>query len=241
MTVSIVILTTNRLEMLQHCIDSIRLHTASHYEFVVVMNGSPPEVQRYVDGLGGSVFYNKENLGVTPGRNQGMGLAQGEFVLFLDDDAYITEEVESLQPEDRDLDWLTRMTKWFAEPHVGAVGQSGSYINPQTPGIFWGCKKHGAPCDVVQGYCMMFRRSLIEQIGYLDPAFGKFWHEESEYCLRIKAAGYAVLNLGYVGVTHFGAGSGDDGTYGQKIEYLFRKWRRRFDEILVPRTSWHLQ
>jgi len=246
---SVVLLTVDRLAFLKRCVESIVQHTKdpSLLEWVFVLNGASSEVSTYLtdfaaqhaERYSGVVLVPlQKNEGVTPGRNVGIEMSQGEFVLFLDDDAWVSEEPAYLQPEDREIDWLRRMTKWFVDPLTGVVGQTGSYINPSTPGMFWGCSKHGAECDVMQGYCFMFRRSLVPQIGSLDPYFGRFWHEESEYALRVRAAGYRVVNLGYIGVTHYGSGSGDDGTYGAKIAYMFQKWQHRFSEILVPREKW---
>lgn len=243
--VSVVVLTVDRLDVLRRCVESVHQHTRRPFEWIFVLNGASLAIRTYLEDMEKQRFCSgvarivlESNEGVTPGRNAGVLAARGEYVLFLDDDAWVTEATEHLHPDDRALDWLGRLTQWFADPAVGIVSQSGSYINPQTPGVFWECKTRGADCDVGQGYCFMFRRALIERIGLLDPAFGRFWHEESEFALRAKAAGSRVLHAGYVGVTHYGAGSGDDGTYGQKISYMFDKHRAHFPTILVPRDQW---
>jgi len=229
--ISVIVLCVDRPAMLQRCVQTV-LATVDQeqtpIEWVFVLNGATPEIAAYVETVEGRVVVARlpENLGVTPGRNLGMKMATGELLLFLDDDAYAEKQ-----------GWLSEMTKYFADEHVGVVGESGSYVEPTTPGIFWECKTPGAECDVVQGYCFLFRRRLIDEIGYLDPVYGKFWHEESDYALQAKRAGWKVINAGWVGVTHYGSGSGDDGTYGRKIEYLFQKFRRHFPTILVPKEA----
>ena len=104
--------------------------------------------------------------------------------------------------------------------------------------MVWECKGVGVECDVAQGYCFMFRRSMLQDVGYLDPFFAKVWHEDSEYALRAKYCGYRVINAGYVGVFHKGSSSGDDGSYRQKVDYMMQKWSPHFDRILVPRAQW---
>lgn len=242
--VSIIILVQDRYELVKRCIDSIFKYTRTPYELVLIVQAvQNPELLSYlkeVEKLHNRVkiVYNKVNNGVTPGRNQGIEISSGTHLLFLDDDSWVSEELENIPEFLREYDWLGRLLYFYKDPEVGIVGQSGSYINPQKPGIFWECKTIGAECDVVQGYCFMFSREVVDTIGGLDPYFGKFWHEESEYSLRAKFHGFKVINTRYIGITHYGSGSGDDGTYSSKIRYLFDKWKPYFDKILVPRSEW---
>lgn len=240
--VSIIILVQDRYDLVKRCLDSIIEHTTqTDYELVLILQAVKDDrIFNLINSLPckKTVIYNEVNNGVTPGRNQGIQLSQGEFLLFLDDDAWVSEELENIPEYLRKYDWLGRMLYFYKDLLVGIVGQSGSYINPQQPGIFWACTEVGAECDVVQGYCFMFSRPVVEAIGLLDPYFGKFWHEESEYSLRAKYHGFKVINTKYIGVTHYGSGSGDDGTYGKKIKYMFDKWAKHFDKILVPRDQW---
>lgn len=243
--ISIIILVQDRYDFFFRCINSIQQHTKMKYELVLILQAVKD--QRILDIVSdleksqGEQYrvvtqYNEVNNGVTPGRNQGMRLATGDYFLFFDDDAYVSEDVAYLSDYDLDsgTDWLWRMVKYFYsyDRRVGIVGQSGSLINPKRKGIFWGNLDKGDYCDVVQGYCFMFSREVFDTIGYLDEYFGKFWHEESEYSLRAKSKGFNVVNAGYIGVTHYGSGSGDDGTYGKKIDYLFNKWSPMFNQIL---------
>jgi glycosyltransferase involved in cell wall biosynthesis len=245
MMVSILLLAVDRLAFLQRCVESILAHTTqTDFEIVFVLQNSPPDIVAYVDSLQCKKVVHRYdyNAGITPGRNKAMELATGDFLLFFDDDAYVAERIEHEGrlhiPHDEHLDWLARLTKYFGDPSVGVVGQSGTYINLDTPGVFWECKGVGVECDVAQGYCFMFRRSMLADVGYLDPFFAKVWHEESEYALRAKFHGYKVVNSGYLGVFHLGSGSGDDGSYGQKLNYMWQKWCPHFDRILVPRAQW---
>lgn len=242
---SIIILVQDRFELFERCLLSILQHTRSPFEIIFIdQNTKDPRIRSLIfdyfenQGKRGIWVRNDYNNGVTPGRNQGILLARGDYLLFFDDDAYVSEELHRLPDDERGLDWLGRLKKWFALPNVGIVGQTGSYIIPERPGVFWEAKGRGVECDVIQGYCFMFSREVVNRIGILDPAFGRFWHEESEYALRAKAAGFKVIRSDYIGVTHYGSGSGDDGSYHQKIVYMFNKWKDKFPEILVPREKW---
>lgn len=239
--VSIIILVRDNLGFIKRCVDSVLKYTKTPYEFIFIMQGvTKDEVFQYINDVPANkiIAVNEKNTGVTPGRNQGISLSVGDHLLFFDDDAYVSEDLSQIPTGMHEMDWLERLLQYYKIPGVGIVGQSGTYINPDTPGVFWECKSRGAECDVQQGYCFMFSREVVDKIGVLDPFFGKFWHEESEYALRAKANGFKVVNAMYIGVTHFGSGSGDDGTYGSKIKYMFDKWGKDFNRILVPRSEW---
>lgn len=234
--VSIIILVQDRLELLSRCLNSVLASTTTDYELVLVLQaipeGSPIRELCYSLPCKKVIIENQVNNGVTPGRNQGIAASSGDYLLFFDDDAFVEDNLSVIPDAEIGGDWLSRMTRYYSNPVVGIVSQSGSYINPKTPGTFWECKERGGFCDVGQGYCFMFSRAVVNAIGGLDEFFGKFWHEESEYALRAKASGFKVVNCGYIGVYHLGSGSGDDGTYGKKIKYMFSKWQPRFSEIL---------
>ncbi len=230
--VSIIILTFKNLGYIMHCLETlVNNPNSAEIELVIVSNNATPEILNFLKTFLPDCGYKyilvelDKNLGVTGGRNAGINAATGDYLMFLDDDAY------AINPG-----WLDAMLEYFTG-NVGIVGQTGYYIVPEQPGVFWEAKGRGTECDVVQGYCFLFKREVVNAIGGLDPFFDMFWHEESEYCLRAKAAGFKVIDTDMVGIVHVGSGSGDDGTYGKKIEYMFKKWKSHFGNILVPKAQ----
>jgi len=239
--VSIIILVRDDIGFITRCVESILKHTRTNYEFIFVAQAVSKPVEDYLMYVphNSTIIHNQTNTGVTPGRNTGILASHGDHLLFFDDDAFISEELDKIPEELHSLDWLGRMLLEYEKEGVGVTGQSGSYVNPETPGMFWECTERHCECDVVQGYCFMFSKEVVSKCGILDDAFGKFWHEESEYALRAKYNGFKVINTRYIGVSHAGSGSGDDGTYGQKIAYMFKKWGPHFNQILTPRADWN--
>lgn len=229
--VSIVILVHNRtIPVLERCVDSILKHTKDvGYELIIVDQNIPD--WEYCVNNGVKHPYNQVirlgyNAGVSGGRNIGMRAARGKYTLFLDDDAYITAN-----------GWLSKLLSYFADPSVGIVGQTGVYIPENQWGMFH--ESHGVTeCDVVQGYCQLFPTHLREQIS-IDEKFGKFWHEDADWCLQIRELGYKVIDADNVGVYHLGSMSGDDGTYATKAAYLKNKWLKK-PAIRVPKERWNL-
>lgn len=241
--ISIIILVRDDINFITRCVESILRYSVSDYELVFICQNVSDKVLGYLEGIDHKkvIEINTVNTGVTPGRNQGIKASHGEYLLFFDDDAWVSEELENIPEELHKYDWLERMLIEFKREGVGIVGQSGTYINPETPGVFWECKERHCECDVIQGYCFMFSKAVVDTCGVLDPYFGKFWHEESEFALRAKSFGFKVINTMYIGVSHYGSGSGDDGTYGNKIKYMFDKWRKDFDRILVRKEDWNVK
>ena len=233
--VSMIILVHNRPKsVIERCIDRVVEFTNAvddpGFEILIVDNNTGAwEVQ--VDAASkhphNQVVRNDKDLGVSLGRNVGMKHARGKYLMFLDDDAFPTRP-----------GWLKELLSYFRDPSVGIVGQTGTYIPEGQWGIFW--EAQGVTeCDVVQGYCQVFPRWMLDKLGPLDEKFGKFWHEDADWCLRIREAGYKVIDAHNVGVWHMGSCSGDDGTYVNKINHLRSKWEGK-PKVRVPRDQWNI-
>ena len=116
-TVSIIIITRNRLPYLKECIDSALAQTYPNFEILIGDNGSTDETVQYLHELSArdsrvkTLFYEK-NLGSCEGRNRLLQIAKGEFWFIIDDDAFFTS------PED-----LARCVSEFGKyPKAGAIG-----------------------------------------------------------------------------------------------------------------------
>jgi len=123
-TVSVVIPTYNRAELLPEAIDSALQQTRPAEEIIVVDDGSTDNTKKAVGSYGARVRYiQQRNAGVASARNSGIRLASGDFVAFLDsDDLWVKNRLEcqlntlALHPE---LDFLFGLEAKFS-----AEGQS---------------------------------------------------------------------------------------------------------------------
>jgi GT2 family glycosyltransferase len=88
--VSVIVPTYNRAYCLPRTLDSVLAQTHSHFEIVVIDDGS-------TDGTGDLVartyghdprvrYFYQQNVGVTAARNQGLARARGDYVALLDSD-----------------------------------------------------------------------------------------------------------------------------------------------------------
>tara|TARA_B100001105_G_C22219682_1_gene369086 strand:- start:91 stop:744 length:654 start_codon:yes stop_codon:yes gene_type:complete len=77
--------------------------------------------------------------------------------------------------------------------------------------------------DGVSGTCMLFRRAVLNDIGYLDERYFAY-QEDSDYCLRAKEKGWKIIYNPVVTISH-SRGHGGSGT--QPMRSIF-EWHRSY-------------
>jgi glycosyltransferase involved in cell wall biosynthesis len=97
-TVSTVIATRNRPQLVCNAIRSVLSQTFKDLEIVVVVDGPDPdtvEALRQFDGERVRVVVNEKNVGIAEARNTGVRAAKGRYIAFLDDDdEWLPEKIE---------------------------------------------------------------------------------------------------------------------------------------------------
>jgi hypothetical protein len=198
---SIILVTHNQWAYTKACLDSIRKRTTVPYELIVVDNGSTDGT---VDCLSRSpdvrLITNESNLGFPRAANQGIETATGEQILLLNNDTIVT------------TGWLRRLldaldSQWKAG-RVGPLSNnvSGEQRIPagydelsQLDGFAWDLSRahHGQTIatDRLVGFCLLFKRELVDQIGLLDEQFGIGNFEDDDYCRRAVEAGYRKYHI----------------------------------------------
>jgi GT2 family glycosyltransferase len=77
--------------------------------------------------------------------------------------------------------------------------------------------------DGVSGSCMMIRREVIDQIGYLDERFFAY-QEDADYCFQAQNAGWKIYYIPTAKIYHYG---GKGGSHVQPYRSLF-EWHRSY-------------
>jgi glycosyltransferase involved in cell wall biosynthesis len=86
-TVSVVVPTYNRAELLQQTIQSILAQTVPALEVILVDDGSTDHTPEVCAGFGESIRYlRQENQGLSMARNTGIQAARGDWIAFCDSD-----------------------------------------------------------------------------------------------------------------------------------------------------------
>lgn len=200
--VSVVVLNWNGLEDTKICLEYIKKQTYKNIEIIVVDNGSNDGSVQYLKTLNDiKLVVNEKNKGFTGGHIVGLSYAQGEFILLLNNDAV-------MEP-----DLVKRALKNFDDERVAVVGGKAYRWNEENPLLderneFYSYQRidsisaeaifyngdYGVPEEVnnVSGSCVMVRRSIIDQVGYLEDRFFAYY-EESDLFARIKRAGYKII------------------------------------------------
>jgi GT2 family glycosyltransferase len=206
MDLSIVIVTYNSQEFILNCLASVRRAAMEiDHETIVIDNDSTDETKALMKTFGNSITFlgNPENYGFARAVNMGLQRATGDFLLLLNPDTVIKSD--SLSPM---IDFMRRNSR------VGICGckllnRDGSlqYSKGSFPTLFslfyrrvlprrmrkyhlWGYGQAG-PCDWVTGAFVCIRKSVIEDIGYLDKNYF-IYYEDLDYCLRTKKKGYEI-------------------------------------------------
>ena len=218
MSISLLFLTYNRKGIVARCLRSlVPTLKRSDIEWIILDNGSTDGTSEWLLKMAASyqnirVELQAQNLGVSGGRARLMEIAKGDILVFLDSD------VEARHPE-----WLDNLIAPLDQKTVGICGQGGHWI---TDNWQWYEPVAGAGfVDTVSGYCQAFRRDVIKEGMVIDTQFGRYWHEDTDWCLQIKDQGYDVWCTGDIGLHHIFTGSGDNGKGHTKQKYLASKWQ----------------
>jgi len=95
--VSVVIPFYNRVDWLTEAVNSVMAQTYSHYEIIVVNDGSKEDVSSFLGQYGTKInYFWQENAGPGAARNKGIAHANGKYIAFLDsDDLWISNKLEA--------------------------------------------------------------------------------------------------------------------------------------------------
>jgi GT2 family glycosyltransferase len=77
--------------------------------------------------------------------------------------------------------------------------------------------------DGVSGSCMLIRRAVIDQIGYLDERFFAY-QEDADLCFRARSAGWKIYYVPSAQIIHYG---GQGGSRVQPFRSIFQ-WNRSY-------------
>lgn len=233
---SIIIPTYNAKQMLAGCVRWIRVHTHVPYEIIVVDNGSTDGTAEWCKQQNLGLVRLQSNVGFPGACNAGMKAAKGDTLLLLNNDVIVSRN------------WLPNMLACLnSNPAVGIVGPKANVAS--------GKQKRRADYRTIRGFhlraakfnrhnprrwrrmlrivglCFLFKREVMERVGYLDEAFAPGYYEDDDYSYRARLAGFRLLMAGDVMVHHYGSVSFNK-------EYRLRKRRLLRENRLKFMRKW---
>ncbi len=206
----VVVVSYNSRDTLRACVEP--LAGLDGISVIVVDNASPDRSLEAIADLPVHAIASEDNRGFGAGCNLGLAAGAAPFVLFLNPDAYISDDA------------LQRLTDVLvSEPDVGIVGPrtvaaDGALVPSmrryQRVGSVWATAlfvhrvvkqaawaneivkssemyEHAAYPEWLSGGCLLVRRSVIESVRGFDEGFF-LYNEDMDLCARVRAAGYKV-------------------------------------------------
>jgi hypothetical protein len=231
--VSVVVVTLNALPWIERCLESVRGH-----ETVVVDHGSTDGTLELVRGrFPEARVVEQENRGLGAGWNAGMRAAGGRYFLILNADAWVVGDgVERLvgfadsHPEaglvgprlSNPDGSLQRSVRAFPTPwrlateyfFLRKLAPRSRALNAFYAGGFG--HDEAREVDWVMGACMLVRREAVDATGPLDEAFFLF-AEETDWCFRLREAGWRVWFCPDAEVVHVGGASHGGRLFGENV------------------------
>ncbi len=218
-TVSIIIPVYGELHYTKACLEQLQatLPDDLTYEVIVVDDASTDKTPDYLATLSEqwaqlNVLTNEGNLGFIGSCNRAATAAQYDYLVFLNNDT---------SPH---VGWLAALMQTFeAYDNVGAVG--GKLIYPDGTLQEAGCVvfdngnawnigrgdshinhplyQHVRPVDYCSGALLATPRAFFQQLGGFDTLYKPAYYEDTDYCFKVRQAGYSVYYQPDSVVTHF--------------------------------------
>jgi O-antigen biosynthesis protein len=248
-SVSIIIPTRDRLDLLSKCIASIRkLTTWENYEIVVVDNNSvEQETLDYLDSFDGRVIRYPGEFNFSKIINVAAEQVDSDYLLLLNNDT------EVISP-----DWVEALLEHAQRPEVGAVGARLLYPDgrAQHEGVivgpgdglagnvdfenYFGLGRCIHNPSAVTAACMMTRSEVFKGLGGFEEDL-KVAYNDVDYCLRAGEKGFLIVYTPYAVLRHDEAatrGYGDESegkSHPVEDEEFFRgRWAGYSDPFDPP-------
>ncbi len=212
MDISIITVNYNTSKYIRQCLDSVLSQQGIEFEIIVIDNASQDNsliiLEQYRDKNHIKLIANNQNLGFGRANNLAFKYCQGRYIFLLNPDAKFTEP-----------NALKNMLSYMQQhPEIGIAGThiiDSAGTKPTLPKLLYPGQKYIAPDPFAQlpgdiawilGASMMLPRHVYEQTGGFDEDYF-LYGDETDWCLRIRKAGYHIGYNAKVSVTHIARGS----------------------------------
>ena len=229
MKVSVIIVNYNVRDYLRQCLISVKRalnEIGDDGEVIVIDNcsldGSIKMLEEEFKWV--KLIKNSENLGFSRANNQGIKIAQGEYILLLNPDTIIPEETfkRLIEFMDNNLEagavgvklidgkgkYLPESMRGFPDPKTSFFKITGIYkLFPNSATInryYLGNldKTKINEIEVLSGSFMFIRKKIFDEIGLLDERFFMY-AEDIDLSYRIREKGYKIFYYPYISVVHY--------------------------------------
>jgi GT2 family glycosyltransferase len=223
---SIIIVNYNTRMLLENCLKSIaKFLTDVIHEIIIVDNDSKDDskewLQQFIQSTDNvNVIFSDSNLGFGKANNEGLKVATGKYVLFLNSDTYLIDSS------------ITSVISWI-KTDESCFGAGCLLLNPDKSfGVSYGnfpelhtvflevisnryCQLRGIvpkkeniikKIDFPCGAFFLVKKDILDKIGYFDERFF-LYYEETDLAKRAKKSGYSTYYYGHTKIVHVGGAS----------------------------------
>lgn len=234
--ISVVVCTHNGSRTLRECLSGLTALDYPAKDLIVVDDGSTDGAAEIAREFAVRLV-SAPHGGLSAARNLGLAAATGEFVAYIDDDAW------------PDRDWLKYLAQTFRDERWAGVG--GPNLEPPGDGpVADGvANSPGGPVHVLltdteaehlPGCNMAFRKMALEAIGGFDPRF-RVAGDDVDVCWSLQAAGFRLGFSPAAVVWHHARASvsaywKQQYGYGRAESLLESKWPEKYN--LAGHPTW---
>jgi GT2 family glycosyltransferase len=226
---SIILVNWNTKDYVLDCIQSILDNPPRRaYDIWLVDNGS-------VDGTADAVreqfpsvnlLVNETKISYALANNQAGFQSSGRYLLFLNVDTlvhvgaleamcvYLDKHAECgmLGCKLLNADGSVQRSAWRGFPGVKSALVDAFYVWKLLPKavaaneVVYSMPTTPIEVDHLLGACMLTSRAIAEKVGLMDPAY-PFYLVETDWCWRVRRAGYTIIYEPSTTITHYGQGT----------------------------------
>ena len=207
----VIICVHNALDDVKLCLESVIRYSREPYSLIIVDDGSSEETCTYLKDFatnqGAILLRNELAKGYTFAANQGLMKSTSDYVILLNSDTIVTpnwlEQMIACGESDCKIGIigpLSNTASWQSIPEIENQGDwaenklpEGITIPDMGRMVAQYSDRIYPRITFLNGFCLMIKRELIQQLGYFDEDnFGKGYGEENDYCLRARKAGWQL-------------------------------------------------
>jgi GT2 family glycosyltransferase len=195
--VSAIIVNWNGAHHLKICLPSLRAQTCKALEIVVVDNGSTDDSEEVTREFQARWLPLGKNVGLAPALNRGVGMAGGDFLLFINNDmrfdpGFVAALVEPLEENGEIFATDGMQFNWEGSERAHLAARlvkrrpSGHPRRPElVPGLYFYPQEinHESPVFMSSAASMLVRRSFFEKLNGFDDRL-PLGYEDVEICWR---------------------------------------------------------
>jgi GT2 family glycosyltransferase len=215
--VSVVLLSYEGLHLIQDCLYSIeKIGCYPNLDLIIVDNGSSQPVKEFLRSYKArfpkiKLILHPENTGFAKGTNLGLAQAEGEYIILLNNDTFVTRG------------WIQVMLAHFRQsPKLGLLGPvTNSIANEakikihykdmldmqEKAFVYTQGHQELLSTKMLAFFCTMMPKAVLDECGLLSEEYSLGMFEDDDYCKRALKAGYEIAIAKDVFVHHYESAS----------------------------------